>query len=116
MTPTRPKTVFISHDASRTGAPMVLLHLLRWIRENLDLPFVVVLGRRGPLQAAFEALAPTYVWSGAPSRGPRGLLSPVRRKTVIRALKRHGCDLIYANSAASAPILEHLHGVFGAPA
>src|SRR4051812_25390433 len=99
MAASKPRTLFISHDASRTGAPKVLLHLVSWLRTNLDFPCVVLLGRGGPLQPDFEAVAPTYVWRGNGAHGPRRVASTIRRRAAVRAIKRHGCDLIYANSA-----------------
>ena len=37
------RVLFISHDAYRTGAPMVLLHFIRWFKENTDVPFEILL-------------------------------------------------------------------------
>ncbi|UYZ57456.1 glycosyltransferase family 4 protein [Hymenobacter latericus] len=54
--------VFISHDASRTGAPIVLLHLLRWLKQQGVCSFSVLLLKGGELFPQFEQLASTYVW------------------------------------------------------
>ena len=59
MGPSPPSILFVSHDASRTGAPIALLTFLRWLRANTDYRFEVLLGCGGPLEPAFEALAPT---------------------------------------------------------
>ena len=56
------KVLFISHDASRTGAPMLLLNFLRWFKANTDMPFEILLGRGGELKQDFAALAPTTVF------------------------------------------------------
>ena len=50
--------------ATRSGAPLLLLWLLRWLMEHgrgID-PAVVLLSD-GPLRGDFEALAPTVAWS-----------------------------------------------------
>src|SRR4051812_5528003 len=50
------RTLFVSHDASRTGAPIFLLNLLRWIKANTALDFEVLLPRGGPLVSDFANL------------------------------------------------------------
>src|SRR6266853_56528 len=52
--------LFVSHDATRTGAPIALLHFLRWFRANASRAFSVVLGSGGELVGEFEELAPTW--------------------------------------------------------
>ena len=51
--------VFVSPDASRTGAPMALLRLLEWLSRRTDLRFRILLYQDGPLAPEFAALAPT---------------------------------------------------------
>jgi hypothetical protein len=41
------KFLFISHETSRTGAPMVLLHFLKWIKANHPQINIDVLTLRG---------------------------------------------------------------------
>ncbi|HEX8833654.1 MAG TPA: hypothetical protein VF719_05610, partial [Abditibacteriaceae bacterium] len=47
------RILFISHAATRTGAPMMLLHLLRWLAENSDFECDLLLLRGGPLESEF---------------------------------------------------------------
>ena len=77
MGPSPPSILFVSHDASRTGAPIALLTFLRWLRANTDYRFEVLLGSGGALEPAFEALAPTTNADVAAGRlsGP-----PVRKR------------------------------------
>jgi len=58
-----PKILFISHDAERCGAPILLLHFLRWLKANTDIPFEILLKMDGELRPEFEALAPVVVWN-----------------------------------------------------
>lgn len=52
--------LFVSHDAKRAGAPMALLHLLRWIRRNTRLEFEVLLMGDGDLRPEFESLGAVH--------------------------------------------------------
>jgi len=56
------KLLFVCHDASRTGAPLILLHFLRWLKKTDEFEFSVLLKSRGngDLVADFESVATTY--------------------------------------------------------
>ncbi|KEF42977.1 MAG: hypothetical protein ER33_03665 [Cyanobium sp. CACIAM 14] len=101
------RVLFVSHMATRSGAPLLLLWLLRWLMEHdsgID-PAVVLLSD-GPLRADFEALAPTVAWS-------RPLFQPLAQRLLARlgrgaaaspadlleaAVRRHRPDLLYLNT------------------
>ena len=122
MTTGLPRVLFVSHEATRTGAPKVLLSVLRWARANTDLSFEVLLRRGGPLQDDFAAVAPIHVfdqrppnaWSARLERelGRGALQTPVLR--VARSAGRHrlrhltGFDVVYLNSAVSASVIDLL--------
>jgi glycosyltransferase involved in cell wall biosynthesis len=119
MSETPLRILFVSHEATRTGAPRFLLHFLTWLRDDPRVEFEVLLRRGGPMLEAFEALAPVHVlddrrpdsWPARFerefARGPlqrpvqRAMLS--QRKRRIRHLRDF--DLIYLNSAVSAGAL-----------
>ncbi len=61
MASSSPSVLFVSHDASRTGAPIVLLTFLKWLRSNTDYDFEILLGRGGELEREFTEVAPTTV-------------------------------------------------------
>jgi glycosyltransferase involved in cell wall biosynthesis len=115
----QPHILFVSNEASRTGAPLMLLHFLRWFARNVAWTFNVVLVRGGPLQPEFEALGPTLaldqgVWRGEgfirsnlERRGWGGISSAIERIAYTRRLGLPP-DLIYCNSAASAPAMNVL--------
>lgn len=92
------RVVVATHEATRTGAPMSLLHLLRWLVANTDLQLELVVagpgGDGGQLLADFEALVPTRV---APE-----LFS------VDGAARLPACDVLYVNSVFAAGCLRHL--------
>lgn len=56
------KILFVTHEASRAGSPVLLLRLLRWLKTNTDIPFeVLVKSGGGSLMPEFEAVAPVTV-------------------------------------------------------
>lgn len=117
-----PQILFASHEGTRTGAPMMLLHFLRWARENADLEPEIVLLRGGPLEADFAELGPTHVLSEVPGwpipnraeAGLERLRLPSQAFALMRA--RLGRELaavrsarfVYLNSVASLRLLHHL--------
>lgn len=54
--------LFISHDASRTGAPIVFLHFLKWFKANYDIPFQIILRKGGELESEFAEVAPVTIF------------------------------------------------------
>jgi glycosyltransferase involved in cell wall biosynthesis len=56
------KTLFVCHEGQRTGAPLLLLWLIRWLKSHSSMQPVVALMRDGPLKEEFSALCPTYTF------------------------------------------------------
>lgn len=52
--PERRKILFVSHEATRTGAPKIILNILRHFSENCDVQCETVLHNGGHLAAEFE--------------------------------------------------------------
>lgn len=114
------KVIFISHDASRTGAPIVLLHFLKWFKANTDIPFQILLRNGGELEPEFEALAPVSVFNKEiPSK--RGLFENISRRLGLQEkvnqvyfsnLKeqfiQENIGLIYSNTITNIEALELL--------
>jgi hypothetical protein len=42
--------LFISHDAFRAGATIILINFLRWFKKNTDIPFHVLICNRGEME------------------------------------------------------------------
>jgi len=55
------KLLFIGHDASSTGAPVLLLNIMRSLKESFNIEAAVILLTGGPLETDFAQLAPTYL-------------------------------------------------------
>lgn len=60
------KVLFISHDASRTGAPILLLNLLKWLKTHADFGFDILLLRDGELKQEFAKYGDVFVWYPKP--------------------------------------------------
>lgn len=87
------KILFVSHEASRTGAPMFLLHFLRWLKTHTAQPFELLLGQGGgPLEGEFRALCPVH--------GPKDAAS---KPEFFR-----GFSLVYANTLCNGLMLDKL--------
>ena len=128
------KILFISHDASRTGAPIVLLHLMRWLKDNTDYKFDVLLCEGGPLLGEFNEVAEeVFTWSQHPgkkwtlkntilTRSLRYIRALLKYERFIKKIEKDEYSLVYANSArssatllkliklnSSVPIIQHIH-------
>lgn len=132
------KILFISHDASRTGAPIVLLNFIRWFKQNSDIPFLIILVKGDELTEAFTKLAPAILYS--PDKKPnywiRGMkflytifnarhlfekrYLVIRQSWLKRQLRNSDIGLIYSNTASnswilkqldwlSCPVISHIH-------
>ena len=54
--------LFIGHDASRTGAPFVLLHLLRWLKRYVpERHFELLLLNGGELESEFRSVCNVHI-------------------------------------------------------
>jgi len=114
-----------SHDASRTGAPLVLLTFLHWVREHTDARVDLVLWRDGPLVEPFREVAGTVtvlhpppgvrsaaetVEAGLERLGLGALARRLRTRRIAARLRVRDHDVLYLNGAGSALVLPHLGG------
>lgn len=96
---TKPSVIFISHDASRTGAPAVLLSFMRWLRKNTTLDFAIMIGVHGPLDREFEDIAPTFYFED--NQG-----SELRKR--VKRFCGDNVQYVYCNTIVSSVYAEHL--------
>lgn len=121
----RTPILFVSHEGTRTGAPMMLLHFLRWVREHGTIEPRIALLRGGPLVEEFAELGPTTVLGDVvdwptPRRVELGLrrlhladaafaAQRLRVRSLVRDLR--GTRIVYLNSSVSLRLLHHLPAV-----
>jgi glycosyltransferase involved in cell wall biosynthesis len=95
--------LFISHDASGSGAPRVLLNVLKWLASRTDYGLRVLLRAGGPLVPEFRKLAEVHSesagWSDA-------LLRDV---CVVYANTGTNGIFLRDHSIGSIPVITHLH-------
>jgi len=59
--PSPGRLVAVSHQATLTGAPIMLAHLLAWIRRHTDVELRIAVMEDGPLRRRFEEAGPVTV-------------------------------------------------------
>ncbi len=123
------KILFISHEASRTGAPLLLFQFLERIKsKNKELDFDVLLLDGGELETDFQRIASVYNWEKSTIKGPKIIRKIVRKLTyyfpVIRKIQNRNqlkqivtsnYDVIYANTVVSIPIGRKLQNLLSIP-
>lgn len=112
--------LFVSHDASRTGAPIVLLDFLRWLKNQGVCNFTVLIkdGAKNAMQKDFQAVAPSFTVITQSRFLIVKLLKILISRYIVKSLKKsykipkalqkQAFDLIYLNTTACldmAPIL-----------
>lgn len=100
------KVLFLSHEMSRTGAPLYLYHLLKWMRKNKpDLDFDVLVENSDHIELFdnFSSLGRLIIYDE---------LNFIR-KILFNRKKNSEYDLIYANSIASSTLLNKINNKGG---
>ncbi len=117
--------LFISHEASRTGAPIILLNLLEWLKNNSDLKFnLLINNNEGPndaLRGEFEKLCDVFIYNDKSHIKVTGPITNainyylsrfITRKVHFKRLKKHfenqNIGLVYSNTIVNARVLEFL--------
>lgn len=107
--------LFVSHDASRTGAPIFLLRFLQWLRDHRNIPFRVLVVSPGELLPEFKSAGPTDVFEqeSRVKRLFRRFKVPLwdgarRLESLRKRLSESSIGLIYSNTIAAGKILDYL--------
>lgn len=105
------KVCFISHNATRTGAPLVLFHLVKWLQQNTTISCHVLFLEAGEMVSVFEqvcscSVLPSVNESGFLRRSLRFFVGFSSRKHAIRQLPQF--DVIFFNAAPSLQVLQLL--------
>lgn len=112
----------VTHEATITGAPMNLLHLLSWIREHTSIETHLLVVADGPLRPRFEQVTDVTILDrskiakllGITQQGLRHLGSrrawrPVARARLVPQLRHlDDFDLVYLNSLTSLSVIPYL--------
>jgi len=109
------KILFVSHDANRAGAQILLLRFLKKLSQRTDFQFHVLLRKGGPLSEEFENLAPTF-WMHLPAGRSQRAFKRLLGQSALAlpaALLRERYDLIVSNTVTNGDLLEILRGLGG---
>jgi len=111
----KPRILFVSHSASRNGASLLLLHLLRWLRDHVDYELEVLMSGTGELLEDFRGLCKTRVWrdpaatlEGWPRRWKKRLQPDIASQCLSWWMAGRKYDLVYLNTAATHPYVSVL--------
>ncbi len=89
------KVLFVSHKANRSGAPVLLLEIIRAFSLQADIPFQVLCMEEGELIPSFSKLGKTFVWQKKLfANAPAALVLPA---AVINRLLQvlHGFSIMF---------------------
>jgi len=113
------KILFVSHEASRTGAPILLLNLARWLKVHKGIECLFILHKGGDLYDQFKKTGETYLWNlplqkqswirKVADKFRNSDLRKRHQQKIIHRVMRFHPDLIYYNSIGSCelvPILQ----------
>lgn len=94
-----PTVLFVSHEASQTGAPAVLLSLMRWIKANTSIKFSIIIGASGPWNQRFKDISPCFFFDEE---------HPLGFEEELKAFCGSEVSTIYANTIAAGTYVKHL--------
>jgi glycosyltransferase involved in cell wall biosynthesis len=113
--------LFISHEASRTGAPILLLNFIRWFKENSDIPFQILLKTGGgELQDEFKEVGHTLIFNPEHNNQQNLLQRTLKNlgvpyfqpwyhgNKVRKILLKQDIGLIYTNTTTNGDIIRYL--------
>lgn len=111
----RRKILFISHESSLTGAPVLLINLLRLLKKRNEFEFEILLARGGPLEADFKALAKTGVLKSKTYSAEKRFLYRVKNYVLyLWKLKEwrsytKNFDIIFSNTITNGGLLDKIN-------
>ncbi len=112
------KILFVSHSATRTGAPLMLLYFLKWLKiSHPEISFDLLVLGEGDLKADFKKIALNYF----EKIGKReSITSKILRKlkistNIVDRISKFNYDIIYANSVVSLKTSIQIRNRYSSP-
>ena len=99
-----PVLLFVSHEASRTGAPVFLLNLIDVLIASSDIECIILLGSGGELESEFKKRGTSFVLNS------RNDIPPA----ILAWLKKKNIRLVYSNTITNGMLQKRLK-VLGCP-
>ncbi|MCI5150817.1 MAG: glycosyltransferase [Candidatus Electrothrix sp. MAN1_4] len=124
----RKRILFVCHCATRTGAPLILLNFLNWVKQHRShLSFEILLKDGGPLEKEFKKITTVYRWRknmwlvdfldqhGLWGKKKHYILHKLGylryimpQDRLLPVLKKNKYDLVFINSFANCNIIPEL--------
>jgi glycosyltransferase involved in cell wall biosynthesis len=112
----RSSILFVTHESSRTGAPIFLLRFLRWFKQHNPAPFRILAASEGALFHEFASLAPTdsfepaqsFLYRAQRKLGINGMSVRAHQATLRERLAHSDIGLVYSNTIVNGEILDFL--------
>jgi len=90
-----PNILFVGHKAERTGAPLIMLELIKWISANTEFQPEVLLKQGGELEEDYRQVAPTTCYLQEEHRLNRGLIRRILRRLGLMTWKKPDLSRMY---------------------
>jgi len=109
------KITIVCHEASLTGAPILLLHLLKMIKETHSITFLIIIIRDGPLSVEFSSIGKTIILKnknyGKEKYAYKRLVPLIRSRILLTSafIKSINCDLILSNTITTGSVISILN-------
>ena len=109
--------LFVSHDANRAGAQILLLRFLKLLKNHPDFTFSILLKESGIIEKEFEEIATTYFWKVPSNQFQNSFFKKItnkilskntHEKNLLGKLANHNFDLIVSNTVTNGDLLEKL--------
>jgi len=117
------RILFVGHSAGFTGAPIILLRLINWLKANTDMDIKILLKTDGELRASYEEMGPVFLYNSPLLKSKvfnflihetnKGFFHFFNKKIKLHnRLKNNippsSVDLIFANTITNGEILSSL--------
>jgi glycosyltransferase involved in cell wall biosynthesis len=80
------KILFVLHDGSYTGANIVLLQFIKWIKKNTDFQTEILLKKNGPARKDFEKLSGVRIWDTSSGSNNKNLDRNYKIRKILRKI------------------------------
>jgi len=116
-----PTILFIAHQASRTGAPLLLLNTIKWLKQNTNNEIIILLAEDGVLELEFKKLGKVYLYPNQKIISKnlvsklfyylfyKRFILPLKRQILKHTLKRKPIKLIFSSTLSNGNILSFLN-------
>lgn len=107
------KIFIVSHEATYTGAPILLLNLLQILKENLNIKFTILLLRDGNLRSEFSKIGKVIVFKKADYAKSQNVIFRVyelilsRFILIISVIKSISYPLIFSNTLINGQVYRY---------